>query len=261
MPTLEDKIRLTTLKMRAKPLKYLFILGHMRSGSSLLVHLLGSNPGILGYGENHLFYNTRADFDELLLKVTGFFKTWRVKEDFVMDKVLHNRFLPDLSLLKSEDVYVLFLSRNPEKSLPSIVNVYTDVMPKVAPEKAGDESTGLNYYITRMETLAQYATEFGGSPRTMFLTYEDLLDNSTETFSSLQSWLGLEHPFSESYKMHDATGVAGKGDYSELIKKGHIERVDKNKYQAVTVESMTAARAAYQNYLAVANKYQLATAK
>ena len=37
----------------------LFVLGHMRSKSSLLVHLLNSNPEVLGYGETHIGYTGR----------------------------------------------------------------------------------------------------------------------------------------------------------------------------------------------------------
>ena len=35
--------------LRLKPYKILFILSHMRSGSSLLTHILNSNPEIIGY--------------------------------------------------------------------------------------------------------------------------------------------------------------------------------------------------------------------
>jgi hypothetical protein len=43
------------------PRKSLFVLGHMRSYSSLLCHILGSHPQIDGYCETHIKYRTRFD--------------------------------------------------------------------------------------------------------------------------------------------------------------------------------------------------------
>ncbi|MDY7013544.1 MAG: sulfotransferase family protein, partial [Cyanobacteriota bacterium] len=54
---------------RLQPYRVLFILSHMRSGSSLLTHILNSNPEIIGYGETHLQYSSEADFKRLMLKV------------------------------------------------------------------------------------------------------------------------------------------------------------------------------------------------
>ena len=38
------------LKFKNKPYKFLFVMGHIRSGSSLLMHILATNPEIIGYG-------------------------------------------------------------------------------------------------------------------------------------------------------------------------------------------------------------------
>ena len=54
--------------------RYLFVLGHMRSYSSLLCHILGSHPQINGYCETHVKYRSRFDLLRLrsrVVKLTG----------------------------------------------------------------------------------------------------------------------------------------------------------------------------------------------
>jgi LPS sulfotransferase NodH len=38
--------------------EFVHILSHMRSGSTLLAHLLASHPEIIGYGETHIRYRS-----------------------------------------------------------------------------------------------------------------------------------------------------------------------------------------------------------
>ncbi len=54
--------------------KYLFVFAHMRSGSTLLVHLLNSSPEIIGYGETKTVYTDEDSFCNLLSKVSQFFE-------------------------------------------------------------------------------------------------------------------------------------------------------------------------------------------
>src|SRR3972149_8331155 len=62
--------QVNTLAMRPLALtarnRFLFILGHMRSGSSLLCHLLCSSEDIIGFGEAHNDYRRRSDLSKLL---------------------------------------------------------------------------------------------------------------------------------------------------------------------------------------------------
>ena len=49
-------------KIFASNSKPVFIVAHMRSGSSLLEHILSSNPEIIGAGEQSRIYATNTDF-------------------------------------------------------------------------------------------------------------------------------------------------------------------------------------------------------
>ena len=59
--------RLSLLLNRHK-YRYIFILGHMRSGSSLLAHILADNAEVAGAGESHITYQTPRDLPKLILR-------------------------------------------------------------------------------------------------------------------------------------------------------------------------------------------------
>jgi hypothetical protein len=76
--------------MRAPfPRRHLFVLGHMRSYSSVLSHILGSHPQIDGYCETHIRYRWHFDLLRLQRRVrqlTG----EPLRGDYVLDKILHD---------------------------------------------------------------------------------------------------------------------------------------------------------------------------
>jgi hypothetical protein len=81
--------------LRLTGTEWLFVLGHMRSGSSLLVHLLNSSPEILGYGETHREYTGRRSLFCLHDDVCREFeKHGEITDPFyryVMDKIVQAR--------------------------------------------------------------------------------------------------------------------------------------------------------------------------
>ena len=99
-------------------LKILLLCGHMRCGSSMLVHVLNTNPEITGYGETHYRYEEPRDFAVLGLMVSRAFRKWSLPDGYVMDK-LTSDYMVNRDLLASDAVRVLFLVRHPEQSIPS----------------------------------------------------------------------------------------------------------------------------------------------
>ena len=130
----------------------LLILASARSGSTLLAHILASNHQIFGMGEAKITYRSAGDFRRLVGKNLYFY--WRKKrplsghERYVMDKLVHNHLLePErVSLLAQQRVHTIFLLRKPGPTLKSFMRAV-----KV------DQATALAYFVSRMETLAQYA--------------------------------------------------------------------------------------------------------
>lgn len=200
------------VQFRSTPYRILFILSHMRSGSSLLTHILNSNPEIIGYGETHLNYHSEGDLKQLLLKVYSRLNSLEMNHRYAMDKVLHNHKFADDSFLTSSQVYNVFLLRNPQRVLPSILSI----KPDWSQEKA------FNYYSERLEQLQYYAQKINDPEHCLLITYEQLLENSTEIFEKLQTFLGTTYPFTEEYQVLKTTGMKGIGDSSENIKVGKI---------------------------------------
>ncbi|MDY6782651.1 MAG: sulfotransferase [Cyanobacteriota bacterium] len=208
---------------RPQPYRILFILSHMRSGSSLLTHILSSNPEIMGYGETHLQYASEADFKKLMLKVClrsqesrGFevFERLNMNSRYILDKVLHNNKFINTEFIKSENLYFIFLIREPQRSLASICEL----------KQNWNSEQALRYYAGRLDYLQQYARIINGKKRSLFITYEQLLNQSNLVFEGLQKLLNTQNPFSEEYQILKTTGMKSVGDSKGNIKAGRIVR-------------------------------------
>lgn len=206
------------------PFKYLFVFAHMRSGSTLLVHLLNSSPDIIGYGETKTVYDDSDAFCELLSKVSLFFEKKRLTETYVMDKIVQDELFVDTDLLKRSDVHSIFLVRDAIQSLPSITDMYVNVFPKYHENWTGGENEALDYYKTRLNKMLHLAKEKCSGNKPILVTYDDILNRSEEMFSTFQKTLGVQNTFSEQYALHKATGVPVIGDFSETIKSGKIQK-------------------------------------
>ncbi|NEQ54701.1 MAG: sulfotransferase family protein [Leptolyngbya sp. SIO3F4] len=230
---------------RAKPYRFLLLLSHMRSGSSLLTHLLTTNPEVIGYGETHINYNDANDFKVLLKKVywqaqdfrtLGDARNLRMQHQYVMDKVLHNKKFLDHEFLTSEQVYAIFLLREPERSLASIA----DLKPH------WNQHDAIEYYAERMAMLVEYARLINTQRRTLVLTYEQMLDDTPKVLGTLQQFLHTQAPFTEEYKVLKTTGMRGVGDPKGNIKAGKIVRSQRQLSLNFSPEILSTAKTAYQ---------------
>lgn len=220
---IESSDRPYGVAFRPKPYRFLLVLSHMRSGSSLLTHLLTTNPEVIGYGETHTNYTDARDFKVLLEKVywqaqefrtLGDVRNLRMDHQYVMDKVLHNKKFLDHEFLKSEQVYAIFLLREPERSLASIA----DLKPHWSQQDT------LDYYTGRMNGLVDYASLINDPQRMLVVTYEQILDNTPQVLRTLQQFLQTQAPFTEKYRVLKTTGMKGVGDPKGNIKAGKIVR-------------------------------------
>ena len=195
--------------------RYLFVLGHMRSYSSLLCHILGSHPQIDGYCETHVKYRTRFDLLRLrsrVVKLTG----EPLRGRYVLDKVLHNYPLAS-SILRSPNTLSIVLVRRPVPTVQSIVNMglhYSDVA------WYRDLDAVARYYEERVAALVRLADELRG--RVMFLEAETLLSRTGDVLQNIGRFLELSEPLQSDYKRFAHTGEGGFGDPSETITTGRV---------------------------------------
>lgn len=190
--------------------RYLFLLGTMRSGSTLLASILSSHPGVLGYGETHVVYRSSGDFGELEARVCRAhgIEPAEIGPRYVLDKLLHDGLLRDLGIFEGIDLTCLFLLREPRRTIQSIVHQLDSTL-----------DDAFTYYGARLAALERYATAF---PRCAFLTYEDLAGDPERTLAGLTAFLGLDPPLTPEYRLQPLHDVKGVGDRSEAIRAGRV---------------------------------------
>lgn len=231
------------LKTGWRPEKYIFILSHMRSGSSLLTHLLASNPVICGYGETRTRYFSRRGFGILagkaLFTLRGELRSERKK--YVLDKVLHDRFLDParVDLLCGGDIKVVFLLREPRGTLTSLVNRFRH-----------SEARATDHYLSRLAALQQYGKTLTSKTSCAALTHDQLLHRTGEVFRLLERFLELDCALSETYQILPTTGVRRIGDPSKKILSGKIVREDAEPMRiTISDETMKVAKDKYESCL------------
>jgi hypothetical protein len=209
-------LRVALRSSGVKPVPTLLILGHMRSGSSLLLHLLLTNPDIIACGERNSAYKSERDLDwlelETRLQRRAPFRRFR----YVADQINHDKFTPNEALLRHPRVRLLFLVREPIGSISSVINLTRAFYEEWPAAKA------VYYYAQRLTTLARLAERAIPRGNALFTTYDDLINNTSVELERMRKFLGLETGFSQTYNLHNFTGM--RGDPSERIRAGRIVR-------------------------------------
>jgi hypothetical protein len=205
--------------------RFLFVVSHMRSFSSLLCHILGSHPEISGYSEAHLSYFGRLDLQRLARKVQHVTGN-PVLGRYVLDKILHNQREIAPGVLDRPEMKVLFLLRNAEDTLRSILNLDHQ---RGGKSKFGDPARALDYYVKRLQQLEDYCAYLGGNA--LFLESERLISDTDRVLVELSCWLELGGPLKADYRTFRFTGAAGYGDPSPTILAGTVVRDESDRHK------------------------------
>ncbi len=233
------------IRLKNKDYKFIFLCSHMRSGSSLLTHILASNPEIIGYGETHINYSLETDLKQLVNKVYSKTKSYKMNENYVLDKVLHNNKFEDYSFLSSDHIKTIFLLREPKRTLSSILLL----KPHWTPQQA------LHYYCDRISKLEDYAQLIDDKNSSLLVTYEQIVDHSTQVFDTLQNFLNTKEGFSEEYQVMKTTGIKGVGDSSVNIKAGKIIKTSKSQEVEIDQDLLQVAMDCFQKGYDNLSKY------
>ncbi|MEQ8278085.1 MAG: sulfotransferase [Deltaproteobacteria bacterium] len=208
------------------------VLGHMRSGSTLLLHLLMAHPDIMGAGERNATYASARDFDRLARDVYLVHRRAFGRTRYVADQLNHDHLIAEDTLLLHHRVCPVLLVRDPAKSIGSMVRTF-ESYGGWTPKRCAD------YYVERVDTLTRYAEllrSVGRAP--LLVTYEALVDDPVATLEPVRAALELRAPFSSEYGTHRFTGV--RGDPSKTIQAG---RVKKDSGRGVELDSAIRERA------------------
>jgi hypothetical protein len=247
-PTASSRARTLVRRARhalglSKPRRYLFILSHMRSYSSLLCHILNTNPDVAGYVELHHPYRTAHDLHVLEAKVAETIGG-RLAGRYVLDKVLHNKAEIRARILRRDDVYAMFSIREPEQTIRSTIAMVRR-RPDYATDWKSDPTKVANYYIRRLDRLVAMA---GRKPtRSLFFDADRLIDDTKPVLESLTRFLELVEPLSERYETFELTGAPRFGDPGRFISSGEIVR-ERTDYAEIDIpaDDLARAREAYE---------------
>jgi hypothetical protein len=203
----------------------------MRSGSSLLHHLLQTNSSILGAGESNRVYRSAADLRRFGVWAHAKRRSllnWRL---YVADQINHTDKLPEASLLSRSDVKTIILIREPHATIASLVKMTHHFY-----ESKWSEHNVINYYLERIEALSALAETLKRSaePSPLLLTYDELVNNTFASLGALQRFLELTELLSATYETFDFTGR--RGDPSQRIKAKAILTAQTHRDYALPVE-------------------------
>ena len=195
--------------------KYLFLLSHMRSYSSLLAHLLGSHVEIEGHSERLRSYTNPRDL--LKTRYAEFRSNGNGGYSYLLDKILHNQFEISDQVLGMRDTRLIVFVRKPADTLRSIFRMGRDL---IQDESYCDMDRNCEYYIQRLDRLVQYCKQAPAKP--LYFDSELIVQQTDELLSFLTDWLELSSPLTSEYTVFPNTGASFLGDPSENIQQGQI---------------------------------------
>lgn len=227
------KARIASVVLR--PRRHLFLFSHMRSYSSLLGHILGSNPEINGYSELQLSYETELDFIRATLKV---YETNgnQLHGKYIFDKVLHGHLKIGNVVLDRPRAVGMFVVREPADTIRSTVAM---AQRRKKPDWKGNVDKVAAYYERRTNQLVDIAEDFAG-PSCVF-EGEALVTRTDEVLSGLTEFLDLKTPLSPDYEVFSHTGKAAYGDPGKHIKSGRLV-TDREPHEGIDLDPDMVAR-------------------
>ena len=213
----------------------------MRAYTSLAGHILGSHPQIDGYYEMHLGYEEPAALDRQL---EAFLQDEVLKPGsrYLFDKLLHNDYVLKPERLGLADIKILVALAEPEHTIRSIVHLFRQ---KPDPDLYASPLEAAKYYVERVRTLAEFFRTID-RPYTYF-DAELLVRAPEKLLPRLTEWLELDSPLRERYEVFSQSGRARRGDTSQRVRSGRIDRA-RSDYSEVAIpqEVLGAAEAAYR---------------
>lgn len=183
----------------------IFILAHMRCGSTALSNVLCSRSDVSGYGEAHIRYDGQGALGRLALNQMRH-DGWKPRADYLFDKVLHSRH-DSAAAPEFFDSRAIFLVRHPDETIRSIVDLFSRLGRRAydTPQKAA------LYHAERLETLGALWQRFPAQRR-IGITHEDLMRNPGDALARISSHLRFEPVLENRYVSPEASRRGGGGD-------------------------------------------------
>lgn len=183
----------------------LFLLGHMRCGSTALSAILCSRPDVSGYGEAHIAYTGRAALGILALNQhrRG---AWDGSATTLFDKILHSRYDEEACTVFFASRAV-FMARAPVPAIRSIRHLFA----QLDTGEYATDALAADYYEERVRALLQLWPRFDASRR-VGCTYEALTADPEAVLARISGRLNLVPALRNEYALKAAATGRGAGD-------------------------------------------------
>lgn len=183
----------------------IFILAHMRCGSTALSNILCSRDDVSGYGEAHIRYDGRAALGQLALnqRRRG---GWSGSAAYLFDKILHNRHDSDVPP-EFFDARAIFVIREPEPAIRSICKLFADL----GRAEYQTHQLAAQYYAERLHMLAALWDRFAPEHR-CGITHAALLGQPDAALAHISAQLNFYPPLENRYVSNAASRKGGGGD-------------------------------------------------
>ena len=235
--------------LNCSPRSSILIMGHMRSGSTLLLHLLMSHSQIIGCGERNTAYRAPRDLDRLAvesrLRAGSLLRAYQ----YAADQINHTRFTPVERLLDHARVRLLFLVREPEPTIASIIAVAG----RYYPSFGWTVERAAAYYMERLHALERIASGLANPASGIFLTHDDLVRRSVETLHLLERYLNLAESLSPRYDLQEFTGR--RGDPMDGVRRGRIDPLRPDRRIELPEEVLARVRASHASCVTVLRRF------
>ncbi|MCC5611740.1 sulfotransferase [Nostoc sp. CHAB 5834] len=182
-----------------------FILGHMRCGSTALSHILCSHPKISGYGEAHVSYDNKSSLGVLALNQMRR-KSYRASASLLFDKILHSHYDSNVDS-GFFNARAIFMLREPVDTIRSIRQLFT----RLESTEYSTDTLAADYYEQRLHTLL-LNWELFPPERRIGLSYTQLTTDTDAKIASISRMLELTPGLSNNYTRPKHAMGHGAGD-------------------------------------------------
>ena len=197
----------------------------MRSGSSLLLHILATNPDIAGFGESHLCYGDLDDLARLRRRIRRHLPTKKRDRRYALDKILHDHLHLADEVLQHADGRFIVLLREPRSAVASMIHAFPKWFGTTELTHRQRFQRAAGHYHLRLSGLVRTARRIADLNRALFVRHQDLLEETDRVLRTLEDFLGLKAPLSTRYDLLPTTGGVGMGDHSAALKSGVVQHV------------------------------------
>lgn len=198
----------------------LFILGHMRCGSTALSHILCSHPQISGYGETHIRYNGNPALGLLVLNQVRR-RAYSAGARLLFDKILHSRYDSDVDSAFF-NARAIFMVREPVDTIRSIRRLFATL----GSSEYSTDTLAADYYEERVSSLLGIWDRFS-LERRIGMSYAQLTAEPEVKIIGISQMLGLSPPLTNHYAQPKHRLGHGVGDplashkYNQIVPATH----------------------------------------